>query len=65
MYQIDNERAKDYQVPESTIEVAPNAYKNTTIESLITQTFTTSFFSKRAFTSINHYSKRSFTCQVV
>ena len=38
MYQIDNKRAKDYQVPESTIEVAPNAYKNTTIESLITFT---------------------------
>ncbi|MBY1524191.1 TetR/AcrR family transcriptional regulator, partial [Clostridioides difficile] len=38
MYQIDNKRAKDYQVPESTIEVTPNAYRNTTIGSLITFT---------------------------
>lgn len=38
MYQIDNKRAKDYRVPESTIEITPNAYKNTTIESLITFT---------------------------
>ena len=38
MYQIDNKRAKDYQVPESTIEVTPNTYRNTTIGSLITFT---------------------------
>lgn len=39
MYQIDNKRAKEYQVPESTIVVTPNAYRNTTIESLTTFTF--------------------------
>ena len=35
MYQIDAERAKEYEVPQVKYEIQPNAYKNQSVEKII------------------------------